>query len=112
MELALILILVGLVLAGPVTAVAIGLRRRQPELEAPPEAPPALPPEALPEAEAPEADVAEVDVEVEAPPVEAPPAPVRPRLRDRLGKARTLLAGYVGSILSRSSIDDETWYEL
>jgi len=41
-----------------------------------------------------------------------PPPPVRPRLRDRLGKARSLLAGYVGSILARSTIDDETWEEL
>ncbi len=49
---------------------------------------------------------------VEPEPVEAPPAPVRPRFRDRLGKARSLLAGYVGSILSRSSIDEETWDEL
>ncbi len=123
MELALILILVGLVLVGTVTAVAVGLRRRQPELEAPPEAPPALPPEAPPKPVAPEA---EVPVEVEIPdtlpedfepePVEveplAPPAPVKPRLRDRLGKARSLLAGYMGSILSRSTIDDETWDEL
>ena len=37
---------------------------------------------------------------------------VKPRFRDRLAKARTLLAGYVGSVLSRTSIDDETWDEL
>ncbi|MBW3667696.1 MAG: signal recognition particle-docking protein FtsY [Actinobacteria bacterium] len=39
-------------------------------------------------------------------------APVKPRFRDRLGKARSLLAGYMGSVLSRSGIDDETWDEL
>jgi len=121
MELALILILVGLVLLGTATAVAVGLRRRQTELEAPPEAPPGLPPTAPPEA-VPEDELAEpspVDVEpevVEPEPVEpevvTPPAPVKPRFRDRLGKARALLAGYVGSILSRSDIDDETWDEL
>ena len=44
-------------------------------------------------------------------PVE-PAAPVRPRFRDRLGKARTLFSGYVGSILSRPKIDDQTWDEL
>jgi len=139
MELALILILVGLVLVGTATAVGVGLRRRQAELE-PPEAPPALPPEAPPEPVGPE-DEAPVDVEVgaqpdvgvaeplpvdlEPEPVEpepiapepepepvVPPPPVRPRLRDRLGKARSLLAGYVGSILARSTIDDETWEEL
>jgi fused signal recognition particle receptor len=49
-----------------------------------------------------------------APPVEgaAPAAPVKPRFRDRLGKARTLFSGYVGSILSRPKIDDQTWDEL
>ncbi|MGH9135468.1 MAG: signal recognition particle-docking protein FtsY [Acidimicrobiales bacterium] len=51
---------------------------------------------------------------VEAPPevVEAPPPPVRPRLRDRLAKARDLVSGYVGSVLARTKIDDETWDEL
>jgi fused signal recognition particle receptor len=52
-----------------------------------------------------------VGAEVEAPPAPSE-APVRPRFRDRLGKARSLLAGYVGSILSRSTIDDATWDEL
>jgi len=37
---------------------------------------------------------------------------VRPRLRDRLGKARALLAGYVGDLRSRERIDDDTWDEL
>lgn len=35
-----------------------------------------------------------------------------PRFRDRLGKARGLLSGYVSSILSRSKIDPQTWLEL
>ncbi len=37
---------------------------------------------------------------------------VRPRFRDRLAKARSLLAGYVTSVLSRTSIDNDTWDEL
>ena len=41
-----------------------------------------------------------------------PEAPPRPRFRDRLGKARALLAGYLGSIRSKDTIDDETWDEL
>jgi fused signal recognition particle receptor len=49
----------------------------------------------------PEAEVAEPEV------VEAPP-----RLRDRLGKARSLLATYVSAVLSRSGIDAETWDDL
>ena len=60
------------------------------------------------------------DVEIVLPPeTEAEPglepqpvAPVRPRLRDRLGKARALLAGYFGDLRSRDKIDDETWEEL
>src|SRR5437764_3403850 len=59
----------------------------------------------------------------EAPPAEAPPAEVEevlgptevaapPRLRDRLGKARNLLATRVSSVLARSGIDEETWEEL
>ena len=37
---------------------------------------------------------------------------VKPRFRDRLGKARTLLSGYFGSVLSRTGIDAETWDDL
>jgi fused signal recognition particle receptor len=54
-----------------------------------------------------EDDVVAPEVEVE---VEEPPA--RPRLRDRLGKARALLSGYFGDLRSRSVIDDEVWDEL
>jgi fused signal recognition particle receptor len=37
---------------------------------------------------------------------------VRPRFRDRLTKARSLLAGYWSSVLSRTKIDAEVWDEL
>jgi fused signal recognition particle receptor len=37
---------------------------------------------------------------------------VRPTFRDRLAKARGAVSGYVGSILSRSTIDAETWDDL
>jgi fused signal recognition particle receptor len=37
---------------------------------------------------------------------------VRPRFRDRLTKARGLLAGYWSSVLSRTKIDAEVWDEL
>jgi fused signal recognition particle receptor len=49
-----------------------------------------------------------LEPEAEAEPEEL----VRPRLRDRLGKARALLAGYVGDLRSRERIDDDTWDEL
>lgn len=42
--------------------------------------------------------------------VEVPEEPVR--VRDRLARARAALSGYVGSILSRSSIDESSWDEL
>ena len=120
------------VLAALVTTVAVVATRRRPqggELEPPPgdavapqpvagvdvADPPTLDPlvETLPDAPVTGAPPAEpaVGAEVEAPPA-SPEAPVRPRFRDRLGKARSLLAGYVGSILSRSTIDDATWDEL
>jgi len=52
-----------------------------------------------------------IEVEPEAPVVEEEP-PVRPRLRDRLGKARALLAGYFGDLRGRTAIDDDVWDEL
>ena len=105
---------------------------------APPAAPPAAPPrvaapEALPEELAPEAAPEELLLPEEQAleeafpeeqllpeellpvPEEAEPsvaAPTRPRIRDRLGKARALVSGYVGSVLSRSSIDETTWEEI
>src|SRR5438093_9909751 len=104
-----------------VTAIAVGRRRRGVELEPPaaPARPKVRPPEPRP-VQPPPPIVEEAPPVVEAPPVEevpeaprAPPeVPPRPRFRDRLGKARGLLAGYVGSILSRSAIDDETWDDL
>ncbi|HEV7888573.1 MAG TPA: signal recognition particle-docking protein FtsY [Acidimicrobiales bacterium] len=127
MEIVLVLIVV-LVLAGSVAGVAVSRRRAgRPELEPPPvtravpgatpavEAPPELTPEQVAEIEA--ALIAEA---VPEPAVEEAPGPeplaeavpVKARFRDRLGKARSLLAGYVGSMLSRSAIDDETWDEL
>src|SRR5215210_822078 len=53
--------------------------------------------------------VAPPEVEIEP---EGPGEPARPRLRDRLGKARALLSGYFGDLRSRSVIDDDVWDEL
>ncbi len=41
-----------------------------------------------------------------------PEVVVKPSFRDRLAKARGVFAGYVGSVLARSKIDDETWDDL
>ena len=53
-------------------------------------------------------------VEVEAPPDDEMVVvlPERPRLRERLGKARSLLGGYLTSVRSRERIDETTWEEL
>jgi fused signal recognition particle receptor len=51
----------------------------------------------------------EVEIEAEPPGEELL---ARPRLRDRLGKARALLSGYFGDLRGRSVIDDDVWDEL
>ena len=118
-----LILLTVLLLVGSIGMIAVGRRRtrRAPHLEPPPTRPREAPrptieaepgvvepvvvePEPAPAAV--EAPVAEAEA---APVVEAPP---KPRFRDRLGKARSQFAGYVGSVLSRSAIDNETWDEL
>ncbi len=66
-------------------------------------------PELTPEEEAANiaaAEAAELESEVEL--LEAP----KPTFRERLSRARSTFSGYVGSILSRSEIDADTWDEL
>jgi fused signal recognition particle receptor len=113
MEILIVLLVVVLVGAAFVGA-TVARRRRPPELEAPapPPAPLVPPPEVVVEAppEAVEPVVEPVPEPEPEPVVVAPPA--KPRLRDRLGKARSLLAGYVSAIRSRSAIDDDVWDEL
>ena len=115
MELVIILIVVAVLLIGGVGYVALNRSRsRAVELEPPaePEGAVAAPPTSEVEAEPglDEATVSEIDsIVVEPtvePEVEAPPT--RPSFRDRLAKARSTFAGFLG----RSTIDDETWDEL
>ncbi|MGI8663878.1 MAG: signal recognition particle-docking protein FtsY [Acidimicrobiales bacterium] len=77
--------------------------RRGPELE-PPAAPRAQASTAAPPADLDERTVEEIE--------DALATPVRPSFRDRLAKARGAFSGYIGSVLSRSTIDQETWDEL
>jgi fused signal recognition particle receptor len=56
--------------------------------------------------------VAEIEEVLEHAVEEVVEEAVRPRFRDRIGRARSTIAGYLGSIVSRSGIDDETWEEL
>ncbi len=71
---------------------------------------PAVEPEAAPELELVVEPEPEPAPELEPEP--EPLAPVRPRLRDRLGKAREMLSGLVGDLRARERIDDDTWDEL
>jgi fused signal recognition particle receptor len=99
---------------------------------APPRAPPAIeaeptvddiPPATAPPTEDEESAVEEVEIEVpdtlpeelvaEVAEEEAPAAlAVPPRFRDRLGKARSLFAGYLTSVRAKDRIDAATWDDL
>jgi fused signal recognition particle receptor len=60
-------------------------------------------------------EVVEGDVAEDTPSgvvADAPDLLVRPRLRDRLGRARALLGGALGGMRGRDRIDEDTWEEL
>jgi fused signal recognition particle receptor len=130
MEALIAVLAVVLVLALSAGGVLVARRRRGPELEPPPgptrrataagtaTAPPRQVP-APPRVEVDDALAAEVEEALapavpEAEPEPAPEAPprVRPSFRERLGKARSLFADYVGAVRSKSKIDGETWDDL
>jgi fused signal recognition particle receptor len=96
-------------------AFVAGTRSKEGVLEPPatgsPEAPPLeqAPPEVVTPPEILE-PVLEEPVHEE--PVLEEAAPVRPSVRDRLAKARATISGYVGSVLSRTEITQESWDEL
>jgi fused signal recognition particle receptor len=111
-----VVFIVTVLLVIAVTAVLVVRRpRKGVELE-PPKAPPTRP------VTRPPADVLAPpkEPEVIAPPEPEPASvaepevvlPVKPSFRDRLAKARSAFSGAVGSVLSRSKIDDETWDDL
>jgi fused signal recognition particle receptor len=90
-----VLIVLAVVLVATAGFVVTGRRRGGVDLEPPPR-------------------LGDRDATVATEPVAAPEpvAPSRPRFRDRLAKARGAVAGYLGSVLSRSDIDAQTWDEL
>src|SRR4051794_3791380 len=112
-----IVIAVLAVVVASTAVVMVGTRRRRgPELEPPPR-PATRPPVARPkEAPRPTDRAAEPAPPAEEPAVEVAPEPEvpaePPRFRDRLGKARRFFADRVGSVLSRDTIDEETWDDL
>ncbi len=126
MEILLVAIVVVVLLVGAVALVAT--RRRRGELLEPPptrpdvrtddrraperssvaEAEPVPASEDLPDAP----DGPPGDLEGVAATAMIEPAKPAPRLRDRLGKARSALAGYVGALAGRAKIDEGAWEEL
>jgi fused signal recognition particle receptor len=106
MELLLIAVLVVVVLGG--AGFVISRRRKELTYE---EGPPAMPAEAPPAPAEVEETIDEPVIEEAAPPaVEAPAG--KPRFRDRLGKARGAVSGYLGSVLARDKVDPSTWDDL
>ncbi len=100
MELLLVGLIVVIVLVGG--GLVVVRQRRETTLEPP--APAAAPP-------AESAVPAPVDAQVA--PTPAPEvAGARPSFRDRLGKARSTLSGYMGAVLARENVDRETWDDL
>lgn len=130
MEIVLVVILVAvLLLAGTAAFVAVNRQRRGVVLEPPPvdrSAPTKTAPVETTEGtvldepvlDEPVVDEAVLDESVlEEPTLEEleellVEEPVKVSFRDRLGKARGLLAGYFGSVRSRSGIDQDTWDDL
>jgi fused signal recognition particle receptor len=101
MEIVIVLVALAAVVLAIGVTVGIGLSRRR-------EGPAGIEPP-IPADQVEPGGVATVTApEVEAPPVEAP---VRPSFRERLGKARGTVSGYLAAIRSRK-VDDETWDEL
>jgi len=122
-----LLIVVAVLIVGAVTGFFVA-RSRRVRTPPPPPLPPPPPPVAAtavpagerldeaPVVPAPAVETLETLETVEqVEPVEPAPAVeeiIRPRFRDRLEKARSLLGGYFGSVLGRTAIDQSTWDEL
>lgn len=79
----------------------------EPEVAPGPEAP-APPVEAEPEV----LQAPAVEAEPEVPVAPAPEVVELPTYRSRLGKARSLLSGYLGAVRTRGKIDSTTWDDL
>jgi fused signal recognition particle receptor len=117
LTLIIVLIAVAVVVLVSAGFVVTGRRRalRLPERPVVPPVPPPPAPvtEAAPSDTRAEPTAPEAPEALEATPEVPPDAPPEaPRMRDRLGRARNLFAGYLTSVRSRDRIDDATWEEL
>jgi fused signal recognition particle receptor len=113
-EIAILLVVLLAVVVGGGVAAFMHRSRLQQRVQPPTTLPRPAPRVARPEA----ADVAEPaaapaePATVEAATVEELVVERRPSFRERLAKARGAFTGYLGGILGRSAIDDETWEEV
>jgi fused signal recognition particle receptor len=121
MEPILLVVLLAIVVLGVTAAAVVTTRRRRgPELEPPRDRTRPLPSRPTPtdvavEDRAGDTDLAPSDelveeVEDALAPVEAPPR--KRSVFERLARARSTFAGYVGTIVGRAKIDEETWEDL
>jgi fused signal recognition particle receptor len=122
-----LIIVLAVVVAVLVVGVALGLRsserdKRLEHRDVPGEPPAAVAVLEPPVADAPPRETPEGGIDVAIPELEIPPefeveaAPaleeiVKPRLRDRLGRTRSALSGYLKSVRGHK-IDDSTWDDL
>jgi fused signal recognition particle receptor len=100
------LVLIALVLLFGIAVLVVNRRRAERSIEAPP-APPSPPPAAPPQGGTAVLEPV-LEPEVVEPEVVAPPA----RLRDRMARARSALAGAFAGVRGRRGITDETWEDL
>jgi fused signal recognition particle receptor len=101
------LVLIALVLIFGIAVLVVNRRRAERSIEAPP-SPPSPPPTAPPQGGTAVLEPEVVEPEVVEPEVVAPPA----RLRDRMARARSALAGAFAGVRGRRGITDETWEDL
>jgi len=101
------LVLIALVLVFGIAVLVVNRRRAERSIGAPP-APPSPPPTAPPQGGTAVLEPEVLEPEVVEPEVVAPPA----RLRDRMARARSALAGAFAGVRGRRGITDETWEDL
>jgi fused signal recognition particle receptor len=105
------LVLIALVVVFGIAVLVLNRRRAERSIEAPP-APPTPPPTAPPQAGPAVLEPEVLEPEVLEPEVVEPEVIAPPRLRDRMARARSALAGAFAGVRGRRGITDETWEDL
>jgi len=105
------LVLIALVVVFGIAVLVLNRRRAERSIAAPP-APPTPPPTAPPQAGPAVLEPEVLEPEVLEAEVVEPDVIVPPRLRDRMARARSVLAGAFAGVRGRRGITDETWEDL